>query len=224
MNRQHREPTDEQFVGAAVTAERLALCDLLDQLAPDEWHVQSLCDGWSVRDVVAHLTLVTRETKWDLFKGAVRARGSFDRMTADTSRATARRFTPAELVQRLRDTADSNRRAPMSHFVDPLIDVLVHGQDIARPLGRDRPMPTAAAAAAAQRAWDMRFPFRARKRLAGLRLAATDIDWTVGSGAPVEGPIAALLLLVTGRDAAVEQLTGDGVRALRRQEETRRPR
>jgi hypothetical protein len=69
----------------------------------------------------------------------------------------------------------------------------------------------------------MGFPFRARKRLAGLRLTATDTDWAVGAGAPVEGPMSALLLLVTGRDAAVDQLTGDGVRTLRRREETRRP-
>ena len=108
--------------------------------------------------------------------------------------------------------------------MEPLIDVLVHGQDIALPLGRTRPMPTAAAAAAAQRAWDMGFPFRARKRLAGLRLAATDADWAVGSGEPVEGPIAALLLLVTGRDAAARPAHRRRCpHAVRRREETRRP-
>ena len=85
--------------------------------------------------------------------------------------------------------------APFITPMEPLLDVLVHGQDIVLPLGRTRPMPTAAAAAAAQRAWDLRFPFRARKRLAGLRLTATDTDWAVGSGVPVDGPIAALLLL-----------------------------
>ena len=69
----------------------------------------------------------------------------------------------------------------------------------------------------------MGFPFRARHQLAGCWLAATDVDWTVGSGAPVEGPIAALLLLVTGRDAALDQLTGEGVHTLRRREETTRP-
>jgi uncharacterized protein (TIGR03083 family) len=128
----------------------------------------------------------------------------------------------AEYPRRLRAMVGSRRMAPFLTPMQPLIDVLVHGQDIAFPLGRARPMPPAAAAAAAQRVWDTGFPFRARKRLAGLRLTATDTDWAVGSGAPVEGPIAALLLLVTGRDAAVDQLTGDGVRDLRRREETRR--
>jgi uncharacterized protein (TIGR03083 family) len=113
----------------------------------------------------------------------------------------------------------SRRTAPFLTPLEPLLDVLVHGQDIALPLRRNRPMPAPAAAAAAQRAWDLRFPFRAQRRLAGLRLSATDADWAVGAGAPVEGPIAALLLLVTGRDAALDQLTGDGVRTLRRRDE-----
>jgi hypothetical protein len=129
----------------------------------------------------------------------------------------------AEYPRRLRAMVGSRRTARFVRPRAPRLAVLVHGPAIARQLGRTRPMPTAAAAAAAQRAWTLRFPFRARKRLADLRLAATDTDWTVGSGERVEGPIAALLLLVTGRHAAVDQLTGDGVRALRRREETRRP-
>ena len=213
---------DLDEVWRSVDAERAGLADLLEDLSPTEWETPSLCDAWRVGDVAAHLTLAHTGYRAALV-GAVRARGSFDAMIRDTALRAAGQPRD-EYPRRLRTMVGSRRTAPFLTPLEPLVDVLVHGQDIARPLGRDRPMPTAAAAAAAQRAWDMRFPFRARKRLAGLRLAATDIDWTVGSGAPVKGPIAALLLLVTGRDAAVEQLTGDGVRALRRQEETRRPR
>jgi uncharacterized protein (TIGR03083 family) len=213
---------DLDEVWRSIDAERAGLADLLEDLSPTEWETPSLCDAWRVGDVAAHLTLAHTGYRAALV-GAVRARGSFDAMIRDTAlRAVGQ--PRDEYPRRLRAMVGSRRTAPFLTPLEPLVDVLVHGQDIARPLGRDRPMPTASATAAAQRAWDMRFPFRARKRLAGLRLAATDIDWTVGSGAPVEGPIAALLLLVTGRDAAVEQLTGDGVRALRRQEETRRPR
>jgi uncharacterized protein (TIGR03083 family) len=91
----------------------------------------------------------------------------------------------------------------------------VHGQDIAIPLGRPRTMPVDAAATAATRVWTMGWPFstafRARARLRGLELVATDTDWSVGEGAQVEGPIEALLLLLTGRTAAVSRLSGTGV-------------
>lgn len=87
----------------------------------------------------------------------------------------------------------------------------MHGQDIAIPLGRRRDMPLEAAAVAATRDWTMGFPFYARRRLAGLRLDATDVDWSVGQGAVVEGPIAALLLVLTGRPAGLAALSGDGM-------------
>ena len=140
MNTQPKQ-IDEPAIAAAVTAERLTLCDLLDTLTPDDWQTQSLCPQWTVHDVVAHLTLATRDTTWDLLKGAIKARGNFDRMTADMAREHARRFAPPALVEQLRDTASSTRRAPLSSRLDPLVDVLVHGQDITRPLGRTHPMP-----------------------------------------------------------------------------------
>src|SRR4029450_278298 len=83
-------------------------------------------------------------------------------------------------------------------------------QDIARPLGRAWPMPVDAAMTAADRVWSMSAPFHARRRLAGYQLVATDTRWHVGSGQPVEGPMAALLLLLTGRPAALTQLSGTG--------------
>lgn len=212
---------DLDDVWRTIDAERIGLADLFEDLSPAEWETPSLCDVWRVGDVAAHLTLAHMGYRAALV-GAVRARGSFNGMIRDTALRVAS-LPPAECARRLRAMVGSRRTAPFISPMEPLLDVLVHGQDIALPLGRTRPVPTAAAAAAAQRAWDLRIPFHARKRLAGLRLSATDTDWAVGSGAPVEGPIAALLLLVTGRDAALDQLTGDGVRALRHREETRRP-
>jgi len=105
MTMQPETGIDERAIAAAVTAERLMLCDVLDTLAPDDWQAQSLCAHWTVHEVVAHLTLATRDTAWDLVKGATRARGNFDRMTMEMAREQSRRFTPSALVGQLRDTA-----------------------------------------------------------------------------------------------------------------------
>ncbi|MGY1660989.1 maleylpyruvate isomerase family mycothiol-dependent enzyme [Geodermatophilus sp. SYSU D00705] len=203
---------DLDDVWRTIDAERLSLADLLEDLSPTEWETPSLCSGWRVGDVAVHLTQAHMGLGAALV-AAVRARGSFDRMIRDSALRAAP-LPPAECARRLRAMAGSRRTAPFLSPLEPLMDVLVHGQDIALPLGRCRPMPPAAAAAAAQRAWDMGFPFRAQRRLTGLRLSATDTGWTVGDGAPVEGPVAALLLLVTGREAALGQLDGEGARLL----------
>lgn len=213
---------DLDDIWRAIDAERAGLADLFEDLSPPEWDAPSLCDSWRVCDVAVHLTQAHMGLGPALI-GAARARGSFDRMIRDSALRAAP-LPPAECARRLRTMLGSRRTAPFITPMEPLVDVLVHGQDIALPLGRTRPMPPAAAAAAAQRVWDMGFPFRARRRLAGLRLVATDAEWTAGEGSPVQGPIAALLLLVTGRSAAREQLTGDGARSLRSRSETGRSR
>jgi len=211
---------DLDDVWRTIDAERSGLADLVEDLSPAEWQTASLCDAWLVSDVAAHLTLAHMGYRAAVV-GAVRARGSFDGMIRDTALRAAG-LPPEQYARRLRTMVGSRRTAPFITPIVPLIDVLVHGQDMSLPLGRTWAMPSEAAAVAAQRAWDMGFPFRARRRLAGFRLAATDTDWSVGSGAAVEGPIAALLLLVTGRGAALDQLTGEGVRILRHREQAGR--
>ena len=103
----------------------------------------------------------------------------------------------------------------VTNYRNVLLDVLVHGQDIAIPLGRELPVPADVAVAAASRAWTMGWPFWARRRLRGLRLVAADADWTAGAGEELRGPIDALVLLLTGRAAtAAPRLTGPGRRHL----------
>ena len=104
-------------------------------------------------------------------------------MIRDTARRKAAVAAP-RLVAELRAMAGSRRLAPGVSPLEPLLDVLVHGQDIAVPLGRTRVMPVDAAAAAATRVWTLPWPlsraFRARSRLCGLELVATEVDWSVG--------------------------------------------
>lgn len=205
-------------VWAVVDAERSSLADLLEQLSPEEWEHPSLCAGWRVRDVAAHLALAHTGAATAVVE-LTRARGSFDRMV----RATARRHAAVptgRLVAEIRAMVGSRRAVAGLSPLEPMLDVLVHGQDVAIPLGRPRPVPVAAATAAATRAWTMGWPmsrtFRARARLRGLALTATDTAWSVGQGLTVEGPIASLLLLLTGRTgAALGRLAGPGVDRLR---------
>jgi uncharacterized protein (TIGR03083 family) len=200
-------------VWQAIDDERASLAGLLDSLSEQEWETLSLCAGWRVRDVAAHLTLAQMGLL-PAVVAAARARGNFNRMIHDTAVRQAR-LPVREYAPRLRAMAGSRRKAPGVSHLEPLIDVLVHGQDIAIPLGRTRPVPTEAAMAAADRVWPDLFPWRAGRRLGGLRFRATDCSWTAGEGVLVEGPIAAILLLLTGRDAALAQLSGPGAARVR---------
>ncbi|MGI5170178.1 maleylpyruvate isomerase family mycothiol-dependent enzyme [Spirillospora sp. CA-253888] len=193
-----------------VAAERAGLADLLETLTADQWGHPSLCDGWTVREVAAHLGLGPRMGRRDTLAALARARGSFDRMVRDTALREAARPT-AELVALLRAGAGSRHLAPGQKLDHALLDVLVHGQDIAVPLGFRRPVPAEAARHSADVLWRMRFPFHPRRRLRGVRLTATDTAWTAGEGARLAGPIAALLLLLSGRHAAaLPELDGPG--------------
>jgi len=204
---------DRDEVWRAIDGERVSLADLLDRLGDQEWETRSLCAGWRVRDVAAHLTMA-QAGLFPVAVAAVRARGNFDRMIHDSAVRQARRVPVREYAPRLRAMAGSRRKAPGVSHLEPLIDVLVHGQDIAIPLGRPRSMPVRAAVAAADRVWPSLYPWRAGRKLSGFRLAATDCSWSAGDGLLVEGPISTILLLLTGRRAGLAQLSGPGVPGL----------
>ncbi|MFI6561966.1 maleylpyruvate isomerase family mycothiol-dependent enzyme [Streptomyces sp. NPDC050534] len=196
--------TDELW--QIVERERTGLADLLAGLSPGEWETPTRCGDWRVRDVAAHLSIGARSTYRWVLREFVRSRGNFDRMIHDSAVREARR--PAgEIVADLRSIAGSRRYAPLTTPRESLLDVLVHGQDIALALGRTRAMPAEAARDAADRVWTMRVPPRPWP-LPHARLVATDIAWTRGTGEEIRGPIAALLLLLTGRPEAAEAWTG----------------
>jgi uncharacterized protein (TIGR03083 family) len=217
VDRRSVAPLSTAAVWDVVDQERRELADLLEGLSDDAWDTPSLCEGWRVREVAAHLALAHMGHGRALVE-AVRARGSFDGMIRNTAlrHAAAPR---AELVGQLRAMVGSRRRAPGVSPLEPMLDVLVHGQDIGLPLGLRRSMPLDAATTAATRVWTAGWPlsraFSARRRLRSLRLVADDVDWTVGEGAVVEGPVEALLLVLTGRSAAVrDRVRGPGSASL----------
>jgi uncharacterized protein (TIGR03083 family) len=205
---------DEAYWSAVRTI-RLHIADFLASLTPAEWDAASLCAGWRVRDVAGHLAHIPTITTWEMVAAA--PRGRFNPHRINTLLAV--RYgseEPARIVERLRAHAGDRRTARTLDTRDSLFDAIVHSQDMAVPLGREFPVPADDSRAGLERVWDMGWPFRARRRFAGLTLTATDSAWTVGTGPEVTGPSLALLLLLTGRAATVaDALHGPGVAALR---------
>lgn len=178
--------------------ERARLLGLLASLDDAEWDRPSLCAGWRVRDVAAHAISSSDYSTPTMLIGVVRARGDFNRLIDRLAREQGARPVD-EIMARYERQARSRRRPPGTKPQDPLVDVLVHSQDIAIPLGRDHPMPIEPARAAAAFVWNRGFPYDAQRNHAGTRFVATDVDFTAGQGDPVEAPIADILLRMTGR-------------------------
>ena len=197
-----------------IDEQRGMLADLLETLSPEEWATPSLCEGWTIRDVAAHLSMAATVPLGEVLGFVVRAHGNFDRMIHDSAVDRATRPTE-KIVADLRGIIGSRRLAPGTFWRDPLLDILVHGQDIVVPLGRSLPPRTEAARTAAEWAWARRFPFFPARRLRGLRLVADDIEWTRGQGEELRGPITSLLLISTGRPAGLVGTTGPGAELAR---------
>jgi uncharacterized protein (TIGR03083 family) len=198
-------------VWQATDAQRASLTALLDDLSDDEWRRPSLCAGWTVRDVAAHLTLQ------QVGLGGALAmmgtwRGSLDRTIHHVARRRAATLTTDQIVAEIRGMIGSRRRNFGVTYLETLTDILVHSQDIAVPLSRRLDLAPEAAAVAASRVLSMRWPppLPSARKLAGFRLTATDTAWTTGTGPEVRGPMTALLLVCCGRLTALPQLSGAG--------------
>ncbi|NIK60365.1 maleylpyruvate isomerase family mycothiol-dependent enzyme [Kribbella shirazensis] len=209
---------------AAIDAQRLRTTDWLATLSPDDWGRRSLCDGWTVRDVAGHLTL-QQMGFGDVLRVAVRHPGvhSLNWMILTSARDKAALPTE-QLISEIRAMVGSRRHNLGVTPFETLLDIVVHGQDMAVPLGRSLSVPPQVAATAASRAWQYQATRSGRRKAkvfqpipyAGLRLTATDIDWSVGDGPELRGPVLALLLLLTGRRDVLPQLDGPGAQTLHR--------
>jgi uncharacterized protein (TIGR03083 family) len=207
---------DRDEIWRVIDGQRTALADVLVGLSDDEWRQPSLCAGWTVRDVAAHLTQQQLGVG-DLIRLMRAWRGSMDRTAEHAARRRAAELSTGEIIAEIRAMVGSRRHTVVVTHLETLCDILVHGQDIAIPLGREHPMPADAAAVCATRALTMRWPrpLPATKRLAGFRLTATDTSWSAGTGPEVRGPMDALLLVCMGRLVALPRLSGPGAADLR---------
>lgn len=199
---------------AAIETERQALIDDLADATSAAWDTPSLCDEWKVRDVVGHLLSGTDMSVGRAIKGFATNRLDFNRFMARDAVARAA-GDPAELLAAFRAQVTSHTTPPMTKPADVLLDTVCHAQDIRRPLGIKREFPAETLVVAADRVKGNGFPFGTKKRIAGLRLVASDTDWSTGDGAEVTGPLEALLMAMAGRPAALDDLSGPGLDTLR---------
>lgn len=202
---------DDAELHAAIESERLRLADVLDELAPEEWDDESLCTGWTVKTLVAHLTLTSRITRLEALRGVVAARFDINAFIDRAARARAAQYSVPELISQFRESAGWTKRPMGAKPLDPFVDIQVHGQDLTRPLRRTLPMAPEHAVPALGFVLSTSF-YGAPKRFAGLHLVATDTDWSHGEGdRELRGPAGDLLLVATGRATGLTALHGEGV-------------
>jgi len=193
--------------------ERRALLQDLEPLTAQQWATPSLCEGWTVQDVLGHMIAAARKTPPKFFAGMIGSGFRFNAMAAkDVARET--QGGPAETLARFREVLDrtSSPPGPKTTWVG---EVVVHGEDIRRPLGIRHTYPADALTSVADFYKGSNLLIGAKNRVAGLTLQATDADWSTGSGPSVTGPMLSLVMAMVGRKPALDDLSGDGLATLR---------
>lgn len=191
--------------------EMLDLAERLTVLDDEQWNSPSLCGQWRVRDVLAHLN-AGAEGAFGLgtvVSGMIRHGFNYNRWVAADGQVRGQE-DPAVLLQALRNAAANRNDRPGARAVRGLMHVLIHGQDICRPLGIRRDLLESHVVPVADLVKDDVHIFGAKKRIAGLRLRATDMDWSHGNGPEVTGPAEALAMVMAGRLVALDDLSGEG--------------
>ncbi|HEY3877557.1 MAG TPA: maleylpyruvate isomerase family mycothiol-dependent enzyme [Trebonia sp.] len=198
---------------ALIHVERGALAADLAELSEPQWATRSLCDQFSVREVLAHLTAGASLGPVQWMAGVIRCRFDFDRQVA-MRLAEHLGATPAETLAQFRQVITGTTKPP-APVTAMLGETIVHGTDIRRPLGvkRDYPVATLTAVASYYQGSDL--PVNTKKRARGLRLTATDGPFTVGVGPQVSGSTLALIMAMAGRGTYCEELDGEGAAILR---------
>jgi uncharacterized protein (TIGR03083 family) len=196
-----------------VQAERASLAPYLASLTPAQWSAPTWCHKWNVQQVVGHLIAAANITAPHFLAGFVKSGFNFDKVVeADLVQYAA--GSPEDVLKRFNGIIDSTRKPPGPSYV-ALGEVMVHGEDIRRALGTraDHPREHLVTLADAYRKTGA--PLNGKKRSAGLKFVADDIDWSVGDGPDVTGPAMSLIMAMVGRRKALDDCTGVGVEILR---------
>jgi uncharacterized protein (TIGR03083 family) len=189
---------DRDLIWSHIHEQRRALATLLADLDEDGWSHPSLCAGWRVREVAAHVISSPAMTFGPMVAAAAGAGFRYNHMVDREARKRAEQPV-AEILADYAAYDGSRRRPPGTANLDPLIDVLVHTQDVAIPLGLHHAPPPEAAALALPRARRVAWIFGTAGLVRRHRFEATDADWSAGKGELMRGTAQELLLTITGR-------------------------
>lgn len=192
--------------------ERTDMAEFLASLRPEQWDHPSLCAGWRIRDVAAHVVSYEEHGAADLLRRVVRARFRPGQLN-EVARAEYGNRGPEELVEFLRDHLTPRGATARFGGRVGLVDAMIHHQDMRRPLGMPRAVPEARLLAALPFAVTAP-PLRGFWNARGVRLVATDLDWSRGKGPEARGPAEAVLMVLAGRGGVARDLTGPGASIL----------
>jgi len=205
---------DDATTWKLIHKERESMADTLAGLTPEQWKQPSLCGGWSVREAAGHI-VTGAEQSTRRFMGHMVVNGfRFNKMMDVDAKRMAKR-TPDEIIARLRARVTTTNRPP-APVMTMLGEIVVHGQDIRGAVGEPSTTNLEAIAACLQMYSGANFPVGTKKRIEGLRMVATDVDWSHGSGPEVTGRGMPLMMAMTGRIAGLDDLEGEGLTTLRR--------
>jgi uncharacterized protein (TIGR03083 family) len=204
--------SDDASTWAMIHAERKALAATLEELTTEQWNSPSLCAGWSVGFLAAHVLAGAEQTPGHFLGGMVTTGFRFNALMEREARRRAQ-LSRQQIVDRLRQRTTTTNHPP-APVMAMLGEVVVHGEDIRRPVGVPGTVADDAANACLQMYTKASFPVGGKKRIGGLRLVATDTGWSYGAGPEVSGPALSLLLAMTGRPAGLDGLAGDGAAEL----------
>jgi uncharacterized protein (TIGR03083 family) len=195
-------------IRTAIAAERHEIADLLDALPPAQWDAPTLCAGWRVREVAAHMSLGFRYSLPKTLAELVKARGSLHRMTDRCARGDAAAFPAGRLAAFLRENADHPWQPPMTGPEGALGHDVVHGLDISVALGLGRRVPLDRVHTLLKKVTPKSTKFFGAD-IDGIELRADDLDWSYGTGAPLTGAAQDLLLVLYGRKLPPGHLRGE---------------
>jgi uncharacterized protein (TIGR03083 family) len=173
------------------------LADLLAAAPARTWDAPSLCAGWQVRHVVAHVTMPARLTP-EQFGAEMAAAGGDFAVLSDTVAARDGSLPVADHLAQLRSPVLHAWQPPGGGAAGALSHAVIHSLDVTVGLDRPPVAPAEALVAVLDQLTDADGAFFGLD-LTGVRLEAADTDWSWGSGEAVRAGSGALVALLSGR-------------------------